>query len=160
MVVSEHARAVTNGLARVLLLGALWAPASGVAHGLAHHRESHRTGHHHEALTSPKHRDHHGSPSSSAHSHSAHSHRVSSASAEGSGVSIRDVGEHDHHADPVVDEGLPSRVDAPFHAMAASPRVPVVAIIAVTHARVAYTTLPRADPATGPPPRLRDPPTV
>lgn len=125
-----------------LLVGALWVPSIGVAHGLAHHREAH-----HDAAA------HHNEPNDRREPHST--------SAALDWATLGETEHHDGHSDPVMDEGVPTRMDSPLAVLPRAPRAMLSLTITVAaHARTTHAALPRVDPHTGPPPKLRAPPTV
>lgn len=115
----------------VLLLGALAAPAAALAHGLAHeHEAEHRAEH---AL----------------------------AAAHESGSAIEAADHHADHPHVRMDAGPRARVDVLAVLRPEAVLVPRAREIeASAQAEVPHAALPRADPATGPPPRLRAPPAV
>lgn len=139
-----------------VLLGTLVVPAISVSHGVAHHREAH-----HDA--SP----HHLRPFESHPSFVTSEDRSTHAAVEREPSSapetwaFHDAEPHDGHADAAMDAGLRARADWSVAAPLASQRVVIDGDhIVAAHVRTTHAALPRADPATGPPPRLRAPPTV
>lgn len=140
---------LTVGL--VLLLGVLAAPGSGLTHGAAHSREASHRAEHESDL--------------GAHHHDGDDHATPEAGpVAGVTPSTPLVGapdDHRGHDHARVDDGLRSRADAPLLLRAERVAVPVVREQRTrTVAVVPHAALPRADPATGPPPRLRAPPTA
>jgi hypothetical protein len=123
----------------VLLLGALWAPGSAVAHGMAHSRQAEQR-HAHERLEA----------ASAAHQRGA-SH----------GDEIESLDHHHDHDDIRIDDGMPSRGAI---AMLAPSRLVVLPAVCFDttpcEAAFVYAARPRADPDRGPPPQLRAPPVV
>lgn len=126
---------VRLAIAVVLLLGALVASDGGLAHALAHLREAR-----HEAAHDADHGEHHRD----ADDHTA----------------VVDAPEqHDGHQHARIDDGIRARVDSFAILRPVSASLPVARELQTSTAAVAaHAMLPRADPATGPPPRLRAPP--
>lgn len=115
----------------VLLLGALAPVGAALAHGLAHHHEAeHRA---ERAL--------------------AASHEYGSA--------IESADHHAEHPHVRMDAGPRARLDVLASIRPDEVLVPAAREIEATApVDVPHAALPRADPATGPPPRLRAPPAV
>lgn len=126
-------RSVVSRLVAVLVvfLGALAAPGAALAHGLAHHHEAeHRA-----------------------------EHRL--ATGHESGPALEAADHHADHPHVRMDAGQRVRVDAGTMLHAEPVLVtPAREIDASAEEEVPHAALPRADPATGPPPRLRAPPAV
>jgi hypothetical protein len=134
----------------VLLLVGLSAPGTAVAHGAAHHR-AHEQAHHEQAHP-------HGAPSrhSGELSHAVPSRDVPATAA----LAITNADDQGDHGHPRVDVGRQSRVGdlgATLHA--ASLSIPLAAVVALRASpSLMLAARVRADPPTGPPPRLRAPP--
>lgn len=126
-------RSAVSRLAAILVffLGAFAAPGAALAHGLAHHHEA--------------------------------EHRAEHALATGheSGPAMEAADHHADHPHVRMDAGARVRVDVLAILRPGAVMVPPAREIDTSaQAEVPHAALPRADPATGPPPRLRAPPAV
>ncbi|MFL5578906.1 MAG: hypothetical protein ACJ8AO_00900 [Gemmatimonadaceae bacterium] len=113
----------------VLLLGALAAPGAALAHGVAHQHEA--------------------------------EHRAEQAlgSAAETGPALEAADHHADHPHVRMDAGPRARVDALAILRSEAVLVsPARELEPSARAEVPHAALPRADPTTGPPPRLRAPP--
>ncbi|HYD52360.1 MAG TPA: hypothetical protein VEA99_07025 [Gemmatimonadaceae bacterium] len=133
----------------VLLLGVLAAPGSGLTHGAAHLREARHLAEH-ERDEAAHHED--------AEHHGPHDVAAEVATAPGD-PRIGATDDHRAHDHAQVDDGLRPRTDGTSLLRAERVTLPAARErIASTATVVPHAALPRADPATGPPPRLRAPP--
>lgn len=135
----------------VLLLGVLAAPGSGLSHGAAHLREArHLAAHEIEGEAHP-----HGGD------HDAEVGARTAVSLEHGRLLMGAPDHHRDHGHARVDDGLRARVDGLSFVRADHAAIPVAReLIANAEPVAPHAALPRADPATGPPPRLRAPPAV
>lgn len=115
----------------MLLLGAFAAPGAALAHGLAHqHEAEHRA--EHVVAVGPE-----------------------------AGPALEAADHHDGHPHVNMDPGPRGRVDASAVLRPDAVSIPPARELeARTSADRPHGALPRGDPATGPPPRLRAPPAV
>ena len=118
-------------LSAVLLCSAGFsAPGTALAHGLAHHEEHHDDVHD----------------------------RAAAETRAGSTLSVPD--HEDEHAHPLLEDVARLRIDVSIGVIPPLRVAPSACVVSIAHdAPIARTVVPPGDPHTGPPPRLRAPPT-